>query len=101
MSSTPQPLPPPRAAMLRRKDLLAGAMFMSVALLGLWLSHDYPLGTAVRMGTGYVPRLLCWVLLALGAAVALTAFRSTAPVLVAAAAGRPNWRPLVFVTTPL
>src|SRR3979409_1269739 len=56
---------------LWRKNVLAGLMFMSVALLGLFLSRNYPLGTILRMGTGYVPRLLCWVLLALGAAVTL------------------------------
>src|ERR1700704_509973 len=56
---------------LKRKNVLAGLVFMSVALLGLFLSRNYPLGTILRMGTGYVPRLLCWVLLALGAAVTL------------------------------
>src|ERR1041384_4014646 len=57
--------------LLARRDVLAGLLFIGVALLGLWLSRDYPIGTALRMGTGYVPRLLCWILLALGAAVAL------------------------------
>ena len=57
---------------LLRKNVLAGLMFMAVAVLGLWLSRNYPVGTALRMGTGYVPRLLCWVLLLLGGIVALT-----------------------------
>ena len=56
---------------LQRKNVLAGLMFMAVAVLGLYLSRNYPVGTVLRMGTGYVPRLLCWVLLVLGAAVAL------------------------------
>src|SRR3981189_2486648 len=56
---------------LQRKNVLAGLMFMSVGLLGLFLARNYPRGTILRMGTGYVPRLLCWVLLALGAAVTL------------------------------
>ena len=70
--------PPPRAAawrMLARKDVLAGLMFMAVAAFGLWLSRDYPIGTALRMGTGYVPRLLCWILLGLGAVVFLQGLR--------------------------
>ena len=37
---------------------------------GLWASRNYPIGTTTRMGTGYVPRLLCWILLGLGALVA-------------------------------
>ena len=51
---------------------------MAIAVLGLWLSRDYPIGTALRMGTGYVPRLLCWVLLALGACVLVQGLRERA-----------------------
>jgi putative tricarboxylic transport membrane protein len=54
---------------LARRDVLSGLMFAGVALFGLWLSRDYPIGTALRMGTGYVPRLLCWILLGLGVIV--------------------------------
>ncbi len=75
----PQAAPPPlRAAawrMLARKDVLAGLLFIAVAAFGLWLSRDYPIGTALRMGTGYVPRLLCWILLGLGAVVFLQGLR--------------------------
>jgi hypothetical protein len=56
---------------LAQKDVLAGLFLMGVAALGLWLSRDYQIGTALRMGTGYVPRLLCWVLLGLGLIVLL------------------------------
>ena len=55
--------------MLARKDVLAGLLFIAVAVLGLWISRDYPIGTALRMGTGYVPRLLCWLLFGLGVIV--------------------------------
>ena len=67
-SSTP---PPARLALhiLARKNVLAGLMFIVIAALGLWVSRDYPIGTALRMGTGYVPRLLCWILMGLGAAI--------------------------------
>jgi hypothetical protein len=59
----------------QRKDVLAGLLFMAVALVGLWVSRDYPVGTALRMSTGYVPRLLCWLLLGLGAIVAISGVR--------------------------
>ena len=62
----------PALRVLARKNVLAGLMFIGVAALALWLSRNYPIGTALRMGTGYVPRLLCWVLLLLGGIVALT-----------------------------
>jgi putative tricarboxylic transport membrane protein len=60
---------------LARKNVLAGLMFMGIGALGLWLSRNYPIGTALRMGTGYVPRLLCWMLLGLGAVVLIQGVR--------------------------
>ena len=62
--------------LLARRDVLAGLMFVGVALFGLWLSRDYPIGTALRMGTGYVPRLLCWILLGLGVVVLVQGLRA-------------------------
>ena len=61
--------------MLARKDVLAGLLFIAVAVLGLWISRDYPIGTALRMGTGYVPRLLCWLLFGLGVIVLVQGLR--------------------------
>jgi hypothetical protein len=60
---------------LARKNVLAGLMFIGIAALGLWLSRNYPIGTALRMGTGYVPRLLCWILTGLGAVILLQGLR--------------------------
>jgi hypothetical protein len=63
--------------MLRRKNVLAGLMFMAIAAIGLWESRNYPIGSALRMGTGYVPRLLCWLLMGLGALVLLQGLLTT------------------------
>jgi hypothetical protein len=82
-------------SLLTRKDVLTGAMFMGVAVLGLWVSREYPIGTALRMGTGYVPRLLCWVLLALGAVVLIGGLRGVG------AQATFAWRPLLFVAGSL
>jgi len=84
-----------------RKDMLAGLMFMAVALVGLWVSRDYPIGTALRMSTGYVPRLLCWILLGLGALIALQGIgtRETEPGV--PRSERLAWRPVIFVTASL
>ena len=81
--------------LLADKNVLSGLLFMAVAALGLWLSRDYPVGTALRMGTGYMPRLLCWLLLGLGAVVALQGVRRPA------AAGAVAWQPLSAVTAGL
>ena len=86
---------------LARKDVLAGLMFIGVALLGLWLSRNYPIGTALRMGTGYVPRLLCWILFGLGGLVLVQGLRSVQVARVPSSEGPRAWRPVIFVTASL
>jgi hypothetical protein len=84
---------------LARKNVLAGLMFIAIAALGLWLSRDYPIGTALRMGTGYVPRLLCWILMGLGAAIVVQGLREKD-----APPERISWpqlMPIVVVSTSL
>jgi hypothetical protein len=84
---------------LARKNVLAGLMFVGIAAFGLWVSRNYPIGTALRMGTGYVPRLLCWILLGLGVVVLLQGLYETERRL---PRGAPSgWRAVVFVTASL
>jgi putative tricarboxylic transport membrane protein len=64
---------------LARADVLSGLLFIAVATLGLWISRDYTVGTALRMGTGYVPRFLCWMLMLLGLIVLVQGLREKAP----------------------
>jgi len=85
--------------MLARKDVLAGLMFIAVAVFGLWASRNYPIGTALRMSTGYVPRLLCWGLLGLGIVILLLGVRAGDER--GAFAGAEHWRALVFVPASL
>jgi hypothetical protein len=91
----------PFRRIVARKDVLAGLLFIGVAACGLWLSRDYPIGTAFRMSTGYVPRLLCWILLGLGAIVLLQGLRDGRPERSLAIGGVAAWRPVVFVTASL
>jgi len=83
---------------LARADVLSGLLFIAVAAFGLWVSHDYPVGTALRMGTGYMPRLLCWLLLGLGAVVLAQGIRQSAPPLRPSVQG---WRAMLSVTLAL
>ena len=86
-------------SLLTHKHVQSGLMFVGIAIFGLVVSHDYPIGTALRMGTGYVPRLLCWILLALGALILFQGVRSAR---VAPAEPAPwGWRALLFVTASL
>jgi hypothetical protein len=79
--------------LLARRDVLAGLLFVAVAALGLWFSRDYPIGTALRMGTGYVPRLLCWILVQ-----GLREAQAERPL---SFADMSAWRPVIFVTASL
>ena len=53
------------------QDLLAGLFFLAIALGALWVAWNYPTGSAVRMSSGYFPRLLCALLAVIGLFVAL------------------------------
>jgi putative tricarboxylic transport membrane protein len=107
MTTQPQPTPTRPAAshfvlhLLARKDVLSGLLFVAVALFGLWLSRDYPIGTALRMGTGYVPRLLCWILLGLGTVILVMGLRQGQDERRVDFSDRSGWRPVVFVTASL
>jgi putative tricarboxylic transport membrane protein len=75
------------------QDLLAGLLFVAIASGALWVAWDYPTGSAVRMSSGYVPRLLCLLLAVIGVFVALRSFVIEGPDLTAV---RP--RPLLLIT---
>ena len=84
--------------LLPRKDVLAGLLFIGVAAFALWASRNYPIGTTTRMGTGYVPRLLAWILLGLGALVFVQGLRSGGGEL---ERGRSLWRAMIFAPLSL
>jgi hypothetical protein len=80
MTNSTGSIPPthPLLRILARKNVLTGLMFIAIAAFGLWVSRNYPIGTALRMSTGYVPRLLCWLLMGLGAIVLVQGLRERA-----------------------
>ena len=78
------------------QDVAAGLMFWALGALGLYIARDYAAGTALRMGPGYMPRLLCWALIVFGAAIAVRG-------VVTGGERLTRWalRPLVFVLAAL
>lgn len=54
---------------INAKDVIAGGLLVLLAVIGLWLNQDHALGTARRMGPGYMPMLVFYLLLGLGAIV--------------------------------
>jgi hypothetical protein len=53
------------------RGLVAGLMFVAFGAVGWWIASDYPRGTALRMGPGYMPVMLCFGLMLIGGAIAV------------------------------
>ena len=78
------------------KDFLAGVMFIAFGLSALWFGRHLATGTPVRMGPGYVPHMLSYILLVLGFLISLFAMiYGGEPV------ERPKLRPIALVTIGL
>jgi len=77
---------------LRRADLWAGLMFLAWGLFALFVGSDYPLGRAGRVGPGYVPRLLGFLLCGIGLLLALRS-----PWTAQEADTTVAWRPLLLI----
>ena len=75
------------------QDLAAGLFLVLVAVLANVFGADLPKGQLVRMGPGYVPILLSWVLGALGLVIAARGVAIDGPAL-----ERWSWRPLAALT---
>lgn len=75
------------------KDVLAGLLFIALALLFAAQTRDLPMGTAVRMGPGYFPLLLSGLLGLFGLVVLANGlrFEGTMP-------GGVAWRALAVLT---
>ena len=75
------------------KDFLSGLMFIGFGLVALYFGQKLALGTTVRMGPGYVPRMLALIMMGLGAVICLVAL---------VAGGEPverlKWKPITLVT---
>lgn len=61
-----------------RSDHVAGAAFVGFGFLILALSGELPIGRLAMPGAGFMPNLLAWLLIALGALLAVRA-RESAP----------------------
>ena len=78
------------------RDIVAGVLFVLIGACALIVARGYPVGSAMRMGPGYFPTVLGWLLIALGALVGLRAARRAdwAPLAW-------GWRPLAWITASI
>lgn len=61
-----------------RPDLLSAAIFVGLGGLGLFMSRELDMGTMSQMGPGFLPRVVCWLLIVVGLAVGVPALRAPA-----------------------
>ena len=61
------------------QDFWAGVLFVVAGAIALWEGSAYAMGTITQMGPGYVPRVLSWILLVIGAVLAARGVAVTGP----------------------
>lgn len=75
------------------KDFLSGLMFIGFGLIALYFGQKLALGTPVRMGPGYVPRMLALIMMSLGAVICIVALVAGGELV-----EKPKWKPITLVT---
>ena len=48
------------------RDFWAGAIYLALAIIVIWIGRNYQQGTSARMGPGYFPTVLGWLLAGFG-----------------------------------
>lgn len=61
------------------QDFWAGLLFLAVGCAAAYVARNYAFGAATRMGPGYLPSVLSWLLIGLGAFLALRALIESGP----------------------
>lgn len=79
------------------QDLGAAAVFIFLGAVGLWYGRTYNFGSLARMGPGFFPIVLSWLLIGFGIVIAALAFSFNEGPKVA----RPNWRGLLIVVVAI
>ena len=76
------------------RDFFGGLMYIVTGGAGWWIARDYPFGSALRMGPGYFPTVLSWMMIAFGVAIMLMGFKNNEKI-----AG--NWSIRALIVMPL
>jgi len=68
-------------------------MFIAFGLTALYFGRNLQMGTPVRMGPGYVPHMLAYIMLGLGFLITIVALVTGSEPVEA-----PKWKPITMVT---
>ena len=82
-----------KTALHNNKDVRAGLLFILLGGAAVHFARDYPMGWIERMGPGYFPTALGWILCVFGAWVMLRGLFTGERV-----RGTWGWRPLGLIT---
>lgn len=77
---------------LATRDFWSGMLFAAFGVAALTLGYDLRIGTAARMGPGFVPHAIGWILVGFGALIASKGFLAHAEEIGAIA-----WRPVILI----
>ena len=78
------------------KDFLAGLLFLAIGVVAIAVAREYPLGTAMRMGSGYFPTVLGGILVLFGVFLMARGARSHERARVSW-----GWRPLACIAASM
>ncbi len=78
----------------KKKDFWAGMMFLGIGAGAIFGARTYPFGNTLRMGPGYFPTMLGWILVAFGLYVMVRGLRSDLKV-------KGNWSVRALIVLPL
>lgn len=71
------------------QDFWSGLLFMAFGAAGAWFSREFVFGTLTNMGPGFLPVVLSWLMIAVGALVTARSFALRGPA-IQPSAGRPQ-----------
>ena len=66
------------------QDLGAGVVFVTIGAAGLYFGQDLAFGSSARMGPGYFPTILSYLIIAIGLVLAVKSLATDGP---------PIWKP--------
>ncbi|MBM4314064.1 MAG: tripartite tricarboxylate transporter TctB family protein [Deltaproteobacteria bacterium] len=78
----------------KKKDFWAGLMFLAIGAGAIIGARNYPFGTTLRMGPGYFPTMIGWILVAFGLYVMVRGLRSDEKI-------RSNWSIRALIVLPI
>ena len=83
--------------LLKNKDLLAGIMFIVIGVIFVVGAYNYQMGTAARLGPGFFPRILGFLMAGLGVVIAGIGLKNQAAFAASEGIGW-TWKPVIIVT---